>query len=46
MARMLRIEYAAAHYHVINRVNYRSWIFETAGARASFLDFPGESYEI
>jgi REP element-mobilizing transposase RayT len=38
MARRLRIEYAGAYYHVINRGNYRSWIFETAGARASFLD--------
>lgn len=38
MARKLRIEYEGAFYHVINRGNYRSWIFETAGARASFLD--------
>jgi REP element-mobilizing transposase RayT len=38
MARKLRIEYAGAYYHVINRGNYRSWIFETAGARVSFLE--------
>ena len=37
MARKLRIEYAGAMYHVINRGNYRSWIFETEGARESFL---------
>lgn len=38
MARKLRIEYAGAMYHVINRGNYRSWIFETEGARHSFLN--------
>lgn len=38
MARKLRIEYPGAHYHVINRGNYRSWIFETEGARVSFLE--------
>ncbi|CAA7076337.1 transposase [Lentimonas sp. CC4] len=37
MARKTRIEYAGARYHVINRGNYRSWIFESAGARKSFL---------
>ena len=36
MARKLRIEYAGAMYHVINRGNHRSWIFETEGARRSF----------
>jgi hypothetical protein len=25
----LRIEYPVAFYHVINRGNFRSWIFET-----------------
>ncbi len=45
MARKLRIEYAGACYHVINRGNYRSWIFETAGARASFLDCLGRVSE-
>ena len=37
MARKIRIEYAGARYHLINRGNYRSWIFETEGARKSFL---------
>ena len=37
MARKVRIEYADACYHVINRGNYRSWIFESEGARRSFL---------
>mgnify|MGYP003870973703 CR=1 FL=1 len=37
MARKLRIEYPGAFYHVINRGNYRSWIFETEGARHAFL---------
>ena len=36
MARKNRIEFAGACYHVINRGNYRSWIFETEGARKSF----------
>lgn len=38
MARKVRIEYAGAYYHVINRGNYRSWIFESVGARKSFLN--------
>lgn len=38
MARKARIEFEGAYYHVINRGNYRSWIFETAGARKSFLE--------
>ena len=38
MARKIRIEYSGAYYHVINRGNYRSWIFESEGARVSFLD--------
>lgn len=37
MARKIRIQYAGACYHVINRGNYRGWIFESAGARKSFL---------
>ena len=37
MARKIRVEYAGAFYHVINRGNYRSWIFETEGTRKSFL---------
>ena len=27
-----------AYYHVINRGNYRNWIFESSGARNSFLN--------
>jgi putative transposase len=38
MPRKIRIEYPGALYHVINRGNYRSWIFKTAGARKSFLE--------
>jgi putative transposase len=38
MARKVRMEYAGACYHVINRGNYRSWIFEHVGARYSFLE--------
>ena len=38
MARKIRIEYAGAFYHVINRGNYRSGIFRTEGARGSFLE--------
>lgn len=38
MARKARIEFEGAYYHVINRGNYRNWIFETAGARKSFLE--------
>lgn len=37
MARKVRIEYAGAFYHVLNRGNFRSWIFDTEGARKSFL---------
>ena len=36
MARPLRFEYPGAMYHVINRGNYRSWIFEDEGAKKSF----------
>ncbi len=36
MSRKLRIEYPGATYHVINRGNYRKWIFESAGAKESF----------
>ena len=38
MSRRSRIEYSGAIYHVINRGNYRSYIFETGGARKSFLE--------
>lgn len=36
MPRAPRIEYPGAIYHVINRGNYRSWIFEDDGAKRSF----------
>ena len=36
MARKVRIEYEGAIYHVINRGNYRNWIFESEGARQAF----------
>lgn len=36
MARKLRFEYPGALYHIINRGNYRSWIFESEGAKESF----------
>jgi REP element-mobilizing transposase RayT len=36
MSRQLRIEYPGAMYHVINRGNYRSWIFEDEGAKKAF----------
>ena len=38
MACKIRIEYPGAYYHIINRGNYRSWIFESEGARLSFLN--------
>lgn len=36
MARKLRVEYSGACYHVINRGNYRSDLFASRGAAASF----------
>jgi len=36
MARLHRFEYPGAIYHVLNRGNYRSWIFEDDGAKSSF----------
>ena len=36
MPRKLRLEFAGACYHVINRGNYRADIFQTEGARAAF----------
>jgi putative transposase len=36
MARKHRLEYPGAIYHVINRGNYRSWVFEDDGAKGSF----------
>ncbi len=45
MARKLRIQYAGALYHVINRGNYRADVFETDGAKEAFLDCLGEACE-
>ncbi len=36
MARKLRLEFPGAIYHVINRGNYRTWIFREEGAKAAF----------
>ena len=36
MARKLRLEYPGAIYHVINRGNYRSWIFREPKTRTAF----------
>jgi REP element-mobilizing transposase RayT len=36
MARKVRLEYPGAIYHVINRGNYRSWVFESEGAKKAF----------
>ncbi len=36
MSRKLRFEYSGAIYHILNRGNYRSWIFESEGAKKSF----------
>lgn len=36
MSRKLRFERAGGLYHVLNRGNYRQWIFESDGAKASF----------
>ena len=38
MARKVRLEYPGAIYHVINRGNYRSWIFREEGAKRAFTD--------
>lgn len=38
MARKVRIEFPGAIYHVMNRGNFRSGIFESRGACLSFLD--------
>ena len=43
MARKLRIEYAGARYHVINRGNYRSHVFAEEGAKQAFLGCLGEA---
>ena len=38
MARKLRLEYPGAIYHVINRGNYRGWVFKTEGTKQAFED--------
>lgn len=38
MARKLRIQYAGAMYHVINRGNYRRDLFENAGEAQAFVE--------
>lgn len=36
MARKLRLEFPGAIYHVINRGNYRAYVFKSAGAKQAF----------
>ncbi len=36
MARKLRLEFPGAIYHVINRGNYRAWVFREEGAKRAF----------
>ena len=36
MARKLRLEYPGALYHIINRGNYRRWVFDSAATRTAF----------
>jgi putative transposase len=45
MARKLRLEYAGACYHVINRGNYRANIFAPKGAAEAFERCLGETCE-
>lgn len=45
MARKLRLEYAGAVYHVINRGNYRGDIFRDDGAKQAFLACLDEACE-
>jgi putative transposase len=45
MARKLRLEYAGAMYHVINRGNYRAAVFAEEGARQAFMECLGEACE-
>ena len=37
MAPKVRVEYPGAYHHVINRGNYRSWIFESEGVLLKLL---------
>ena len=43
MARKLRLQYAGAFYHVINRGNYRADVFASDGAKDAFLECLGEA---
>lgn len=36
MARKLRLEFPGAYYHLINRGNYRAWVFEEEKTKAAF----------
>lgn len=36
MARKLRLEFPGAIYHVLNRGNYRAWLFKTEGSKHAF----------
>ncbi len=45
MARKPRIEFAGAIYHVLNRGNYRSDLFDSAGAAQAFVDCLFEACE-
>jgi len=36
MARKLRLQFPGAIYHVINRGNYRAWVFKSPGAKQAF----------
>ena len=45
MARRVRIEYAGACYHVINRGNYRRDLFSRRGAAQAFVTCLGETCE-
>ena len=36
MARKLRLEFPGAIYHVINRGNYRDYVFKSVGAKQAF----------
>src|SRR5882672_1801612 len=38
MARKLRLEFPGAIYHVINRGNYRAFVFKSEGAKQAFED--------
>jgi REP element-mobilizing transposase RayT len=43
MPRKLRLQFPGAIYHVINRGNYRADVFETDGAKTSFLECLAEA---